>query len=218
MAFSAACTRFTTSSKLQANFFSSLIRLWSLCWRQNLIRNIYFRSLGEADIDFPHSFSSCLHNRWFRSHRLISSFVCFLLPQMGQSIPIIICMTAHCCCPHNNICQFAKPINWKKNVCLNSCARVWTIFSPFILFPLLSHPLFPCRHALNIKYKLETITVNKMLSLKFRVPAPNDILLTVVIESHTPQRENKILWCPGGGKNQNRFHSLSLSLCHVFIG
>lgn len=51
-----------------------------------------------------------------------------------------------------------------------------------------------------------------MLTLKFQVPAPNDILLTVVIESHTTQRENKILWRPSGGKKQNRFHTLSVSL------
>lgn len=34
----------------------------------------------------------------------------------------------------------------------------------------------PCRHALNVKYKLETITVNKMLTLKFQAPTPNEML------------------------------------------
>lgn len=31
-------------------------------------------------------------------------------------------------------------------------------------------------HALNIKYKFETITVNKMLTLRFQALAANDLL------------------------------------------
>lgn len=55
-----------------------------------------------------------------------------------------------------------------------------------------------------------------MLTLKFQVPAPNDILLTVVIESHTPQREAKILWCPSGGKKTKQI-PYSLHLFVMFV-
>lgn len=120
---------------------------------------------------------------------------------------------------HNT--TFAKPTNGKNG----RQSRRWSLFlcfsinHPFATYPIrfLSLPLFPSRHALNIKYKLETITVNKMLTLKFQVPAPSDILLTVVIESHTPQREAKILWYPSGGRKKTKQIPYSLHLFVMFV-
>lgn len=57
-----------------------------------------------------------------------------------------------------------------------------------------------------------------MLNLKFQAPAPHDILLTVVWECHTLNKE-KVKSCGilVEGKKQNRFHTLCLFVL-FFIG
>ncbi len=85
--------------------------------------------------------------------------------------------------------------------------------------PCSSLSYFPCRLALNSKYKLETITVDKMLTLKFtfkfnpqKCPLP-----MILLKSHTRQRENKILWCPSEGeKKTTTDYILSVSLSCLY--